>query len=324
MTEVDLIDKRILLELSANCRVSYQTLANRLGISVNAVKKRVEKLTEIGAIKGYRVYPSLAMIDAESAMIFLSTKEPVTDERFLDQLGANPMIRTGSILTNGKVLMFGQYMGSRGLAELRRFLGEVEGVVDVELHTLITERGRKCELSESHLKVLKCLFDDPRMSAAEISRQMGLSQKRVSRIIHEFLGEGGSLSEVLIQDQDIGDTRTQEACFHFRVWWDLNASGGTAFIIRINHEVGTGNMGKLVDWLKEKYPMEFWFAYSSAVEPIIFSVFVIEHMRDATAIVNNIRQAPHVISVRAIFGFPSKRFKNLQDQFMEDKLAKIE
>ena len=50
MFPLDLLDKQIILALNVNCRTSYQALAHELGLSVNAVKKRINKLIETGVI----------------------------------------------------------------------------------------------------------------------------------------------------------------------------------------------------------------------------------------------------------------------------------
>ncbi|MHA2143637.1 MAG: AsnC family transcriptional regulator, partial [Candidatus Thorarchaeota archaeon] len=43
---LDVTDWQIIRMLDANCRSSYQEMASGLGLSANAVKKRVSKLIE--------------------------------------------------------------------------------------------------------------------------------------------------------------------------------------------------------------------------------------------------------------------------------------
>ena len=49
----DQIDKRILRELSADARVTNNELAERVGLSASACLRRLRRLEEVGAIKGY-------------------------------------------------------------------------------------------------------------------------------------------------------------------------------------------------------------------------------------------------------------------------------
>lgn len=321
---MDLIDKNILYELLVNCRTSYQTLANKLDLTVNAVKKRIQKLEASGIIREYTTFPSLAMLDAEMTLAIIKTKTPTTEDAFLDKIGAHPWIYAASILTNGDVLCFGHYIGSKGLDEFGTFLRQVEGVTDVEFHTLLAEKGTKFKLTPPHLKVIQCLIEDARLPMAEIAKRTQLTPRRVRSILQELGGKSGSEPSTYLHGKTTGDIRTTQACFHFRMVWNLNAGGYTPFIIRIQHEGGAEKRGKVVEWLRTKYPFMFWYAYTSAFNPIIFCVFVVEHMRESTPILAEIGKAPGVASARAIFGYPTKRYKGVQDVFFEDLLKSID
>jgi len=49
----DPIDRRILRELSADARITNNELAERVGLSASACLRRLRRLEEMGAIKGY-------------------------------------------------------------------------------------------------------------------------------------------------------------------------------------------------------------------------------------------------------------------------------
>ncbi|OOO31059.1 AsnC family transcriptional regulator [Agrobacterium sp. YIC 4121] len=49
----DPIDRRILKELSADARITNNELAERVGLSASACLRRLRRLEEMGAIKGY-------------------------------------------------------------------------------------------------------------------------------------------------------------------------------------------------------------------------------------------------------------------------------
>jgi len=52
---MDLLDKRILTNLTRNCRMSYQELGSKIGFTANAAKKRVEKLIEGGTLYSFTI-----------------------------------------------------------------------------------------------------------------------------------------------------------------------------------------------------------------------------------------------------------------------------
>ncbi|MFX1245354.1 MAG: winged helix-turn-helix transcriptional regulator [Promethearchaeota archaeon] len=320
---MDIVDKSILWELAVNCRCSLQSVANKLELSVNAVKKRIAKLTEIGIIQGYQIYPSLSMMDAETSLALLKTKEPTFDNEILDNIGKHPLIYAGSILTNGDILLFNHYRSTAELDELGSYLRRVESVTDVEFHTLLAEKGGRCELKTMHLKLLRCLLEDVRMSISDLSRCSGLTPRRVRILLEEF-SPGGAEPETYLSQKTPGDLRTKQACFYFQVVRDLNAGGYTAFIIRIHHEGGAETRGKIVENLREQYPFAFFYAYTSAFEPILFCVFVVEHMRDGNIILTAMRQIPGITSTQALYGYPTKRYPGLFDSFFEEKLKALQ
>ena len=321
---MDLISKQLLLELNRNCRLSLQALAHKLDLSVNGVKKRLQRLTETGIIKGYFIYPTLAMLDAESAVAILTIANSAPEEGLLDKIGASPMVYAASILSSGHVLVFADYVGTRGLSDLGAHLRQFLEVTDVELHTIITERGAKCELKTSQLKVLKCLHDDPRMPTSQIAETTKLTPRRVRKILKDFLGNGGADDEFFVKKQSIGDLQAAQACIYFRVIWDLNAGGATAFIVRIERREDSGTIGDVVDWLQQRFPMQFWYTYASATMPTLFNVFIIDHMREANDIIKKIHECPFAQSAKAIFGYPTKQYKGLRDLWFEEMLGQLD
>ena len=50
---MDRLDKGILMVLDVDCRVSYEYLARKFGVSSNAIKRRVAKMVESGVIEQY-------------------------------------------------------------------------------------------------------------------------------------------------------------------------------------------------------------------------------------------------------------------------------
>lgn len=74
MFSLDSVDIGILRALGENCRVSYQEMSRTLGMTANAVKKRVNKLIDSGTIHNFVVYLSLAMADVEVYLAIVNTE----------------------------------------------------------------------------------------------------------------------------------------------------------------------------------------------------------------------------------------------------------
>ncbi|MFX1576949.1 MAG: winged helix-turn-helix transcriptional regulator [Promethearchaeota archaeon] len=321
---MDIVDKNIIFELSVNYRASYQAIAKKLSLSVNAIKKRIQKLNSDGIIRGGQLLPTNAMLGMEDWVAIIRTQDPIPSDAFLDSLGAHRLVGSASILTDGSILCFGSYAGAMGLQEIGTFLRQIPGVEGVEFHTILTEPGKRCELSKSDLKVLRCLHQDARMSISDMSKQTRLTPRRIRKIIGELIGENGSEPNIYINWEPRGGSRPSEVCFKITVQWNLNAGGYTAFVIIIRHEEGTQQRSKIVKILQDYYPVKFWYAYASAFEPEIFCVFVVEHMREASEIIETIRQTSEAVSANAIYGYPTRVFRSPIDDYFEQLFKQLD
>jgi Lrp/AsnC family leucine-responsive transcriptional regulator len=92
---LDHTSRRILQLLSADGRVSYQAIADEIGLSRPAVMERVKRLEEAGFIRGYH-----ARLDRSKSgfpiTAFVAIRYPVTehagDEPQIQALAANPNV----------------------------------------------------------------------------------------------------------------------------------------------------------------------------------------------------------------------------------------
>lgn len=287
---MDEIDKVILLNLSQNCRIPYQTLAQNLDISSNAVKKRVDNLVEEGVIVKFSVELSLEMFGGEVALCILETDGTEDEQVFCNTLGQNPMIGIVGPCSGSMYMLFATYIGNTGLSELGLFLRMQEEVKTVEIFPLIFPRGKKVKYSKSHLRVLKCLDEDARMSVSEISKKTGLAARTARRLINEIIeGEGVRLS----------------------VSWDLNSSDGIVMIAKTRWIPEKTNIGDMIYWFNSEFP-EFYTPLIAASEPIIFASFVGPDLKRLNEITQQIKKADGVESVVSIFGRPSIHFQDLK------------
>ncbi len=319
---MDMVDKSILLELATDCRVSYQTMATRLGLSVNAVKKRILKLQDIGVIQRFYVYLSLAMMEAEWFLARLTLRDTHFDPSFLDTIGANPMVFSAGYLSDGSILVWAEYIGSKGLAKIGNFLRQLEGVANVEIHTLIADRGRKIDVTPSHLRVLQCLRENARMTISEISERTRLTPRRVRGILQDFHGEIGTPIETLVDKEYKPNISQSQAAVHFRIYWDLNAGGGNVFVLRAYWDEGTGSPSEIVTYFKQHFPFEFWFSFTSANEPILYSVFIVNHIRESEKLLPVIRKAPNTSKIETWLSYPLRKYTGLRESLIDEMINK--
>jgi DNA-binding Lrp family transcriptional regulator len=299
---LDFIDKGILLDLGDNCRVPFEALARKYGVSATAIKKRVANLIDAGVIERFLIELRLAMIDADLVLALVQTDGTVVDEDFTESVAENQDVYAILPLATGDYVLLAQCVGPEGLSELGSFVRVIDGVQNVELHPVLIAKGKKTELSSLQLRVLACLAKDARMSTPKIASHTGLTARRVRRILQE-LQEGDAI--------------------HFKIIRNLNVGANLAFLARITWNPSDTNQEALELLLKDRYPVEYWFSLPSAVAPLAMSLFVVDHIKDVERILRELKGVPGVIQVMTHLFFPGKLFPAPTRRSLEDLVADI-
>ncbi len=290
---MDSVDKRILLALDEDCRLSYQALAEKLGLTATAIKKRMDKLVETGVIEEFCIVLKPAMMGSDYLIALVYTDGSEDEEKFINTIGSSLMVvQVGQVVTSVGRLYFihSEYVGAEGLQNLGTFLRTLDSVTGIELHTILTSRGEKFDIKKLHLKVLKHLLEDARMQIGDISERSGLTARRVSRAI-----------------QEMHDSNA----FWFAVRWNLSLGTNTEFYLKIKYDETHAKMEGIDGWLRETFPDEYWFSFYSAMEPIMFAKFVTDHFRDAGRISRVTKNAHFAKSVDVLLSYPVKKFPRL-------------
>ncbi len=303
MNAVDAVDKRILLELDVNCRISFEELGRRLDMTSNAVKKRFDKLLDSGVIDEFVVAFKPAMTGAEYLIAEVSTDGSEDEEKFISNIGDNEMTVQMGLLAGGEgrtYMVHAEYIGSEGLLELSSFLRNLDSVTNVEVHTIATDSGTKVDLTNMHLRILRHLIEDPRMIISELARRSGLTARRVRKLLAELIEGRG---------------------FWFSTRWNLSAGDSTEFYVRIEYDERKGTTDDIEEWLREEYPLVYWYSYTSALEPVIFTKFVTEHFREAEPITRRVTAADFAKATRTMICYPVKKFPRLGHIKLQEMLA---
>ncbi|MHA1959927.1 MAG: winged helix-turn-helix transcriptional regulator, partial [Candidatus Thorarchaeota archaeon] len=256
---MDRIDRTILSELCNNCRITYESLAKKTKLSANAVKNRVHHLIESGIVHQFFVIPRRCAPDLDHFQAVLTTDGTERVDDFVNQIGAEPSIGHVSTLVTvegGAYLVWGQYVGNEMLSNLGTFLRRFDSVQNVEMHSLTTTEPRsETELTKLHLRVLKCLKENPRMSISDIAEKSGLAPKTVRRALREM---------------------DESACASYIARPDLAAGGLVNIHIRIEWDTKNITLPDLVQWLNDEYPVAFWSPWISASDSVVFAEFIVD------------------------------------------------
>jgi len=290
MISVDDIDKRIILELDSDCRMTYKTMADKLGLSANAIRKRITKLIDTGVIDRYLTTLSFDMIDADAILAIIHTDGSEFQEEFIADVGKNPAVLQVSSIACGKggmYFVFAIARGSLALSDIGTFLRTLESVIDVEIHVLIYPRGEKVNLTKMQLRILKHLVDNPRMSIVDIAEAVGMTARRIRRAIGE-LQEGRGIN--------------------FSIFWNLGKGGLNEVHLRIEWDEKNTTLQDVIDWLRTEYPLEFWTPFISATAPIIFARFVVDDLEKIEMIARAVKRSPFVKTLSTLVFYSNNLF----------------
>ncbi len=287
---MDDIDKRIILALDSDCRMTYQKMAEKLNLTATAVKKRVIKLLEQGVIDRFITTLNFEMIDSDLLLAIVQTKGSEYEEDFIEEVGNNPSVIQMSSIACGKgglYVVFAVTSGLQSLSDFGAFIRTLEPVTNTDIHVLLYPRGHKVTLTKLQLRVLKYLVDNPRISIVEIAEQSGLSARRVRRTITELQeGEG----------------------IRFAVLWNLSKGGLNEVLLRIEWDEKNSNHKVVIDWLRNKFPLEFWSPFVSATSPVVFARFVVEDLEAIESIARVVKRAPFVESLSTLVLYSNNLF----------------
>ena len=300
--ELDLVDKTIMVEISHNCRVSYETLAQKTGLSANAVKNRVTALLDTGTISRFAISLESAMIGASYFMALVKTNGTEDIDLFVPLLGESAMVGHISILASaggGAYLVWGQYIGTKMLSDLRAFLHTPAQVEEVELQTIIGPVGKKVRFSKLHLRILSLLKKNPRALISDMATDAGLAPKTVRRAIRELMeGEG----------------------IVFSARPDMAAGKLVNFYVRFEWNENEITLDKVAAWLREKYPVELWDPTASASDPVIFAEFVVENLHEAEEIARYIRSKSFVKSTSTLVSYSNQKFSYFAESMLDEMI----
>lgn len=98
---IDAYNRKILMELQYDGRISYTELGRKVGLTGPAVKERVHKLEEAGVIKGYRVRLDLSKLGYTMTAIINFKMNPGSIRKFIDELAHIPEVIEVNRITGG-------------------------------------------------------------------------------------------------------------------------------------------------------------------------------------------------------------------------------
>ncbi len=289
---MDLVDKFILGELMANCRVTARSISKNLDLSPTSVQNRITKLKKMGGISRGYVYLSLAMLDADYCMCWISTDATEIDENVYREIGKHHAFDESGRVGTRNLYATTQVSDSKSIIDLGSYIRGFEFVQEVNMERILpitptpmpdnqkwVYRGKKVNFTKLQRTVLKHLKEDARTPATEIAEKTNYSPRRVQQIIKELQEFGG---------------------LYFTVHPRFDALEQIPFITRISYDEKKISPHEVVRWIQDKIPVEYWNSFQIVDQPKTFHVFTAENMKRIEQITNMLKDAPFSILVETM------------------------
>ncbi len=200
---MDEIDRKLMTILAADPRIHFRDLAGKLGVSTQAVHRRMQELMRCGVIRGTTAGISIRYLGAVPVIIFGRSNTASIDHT-VKKLRENEL--SSSVLVAG-----GNYLYVVGLlrniSELDTYTDFVKRVAEISEPTVGiysldaglapdfidggTKRKENYEkLSPLDLRIVASLREDARKPIGDIAQETGVSAKTVARRLDHMLSEG--------------------------------------------------------------------------------------------------------------------------------------
>ena len=200
MDQTDVVLSMLLL---ANSRIPYRSLADKLGLSVNAVHRRIQTLVESGIIRTFTAKISLSAVKAFGVFVFGRSETKSVDEA-CEKVGNHDLTYWVGV-GGGNYLYVGAYL--QNISELEPYVGYVKkeaempepnvGIIppETDFSFLVTKRDTK--LSPLDYQIICALHKNSRRPVSEVAEELRVSTKTVRRRLSRMIREG--LIELSIQ-----------------------------------------------------------------------------------------------------------------------------
>lgn len=180
---MDLIDFELVEGLQNDPRVSYRKLADKLDLSVNSVHKRIQHLMDLGMIHSFiaTLGPAVESYTMATAWGRTTSKDP---ERTISELGRDE--HTSQIIEVTNDFIYLQWF-LRDISELDDLISFSKEVGEIKAPQVIFSKvpvppgSENVKLSGMDYRIIGALMADSRRPLKEVSEELGVSQKTISR-----------------------------------------------------------------------------------------------------------------------------------------------
>ena len=294
---MDVLDITLIKLLLANSRQSYRELAETVGLSINAVHKRIQTLQEQGTIRKFTTKISFQSLDA--IHILLSGQvESSNFTQLQDELGIHQNIYWVT-MTSGNTLYVGAYLQDiKDMGNLIDYASK-KGMNNPQIKIINYDNTKTnyTQLQPLDIEILSQLRDDSRKPVADIAAEIGVSAKTVRRRLGAIIDEG--LAE-------------------FSLEWYPDSDNEILALMHIKTE-NTPKKEELHNLLVSYQPHAFFFWTFSNIPKEMVAIFWYQNTKTLREVTSKLTQEESIISCVPEIIYSGKIYNTWRDKLLEKK-----
>jgi len=205
MDETDLALGRSLM---MNSRLPYSELGEGLGLTAQAVHRRVQTLMEEGIIAASSVSPSTKALGQMWIVVFGWSRAPSMDE-LNEKFKKDPMVAVFFAASGNFVYVHGMVRDANEMAKFVSLVQREAMISELQVGIIPTPpHDPEQELTLLDLKIIKALHNDARRPLSEAAEEIGASVKTVRRRLERMEAQGLMVSSIHFELGRAGGTIT--------------------------------------------------------------------------------------------------------------------
>jgi DNA-binding Lrp family transcriptional regulator len=178
---LDETDLKIISIMSKDCRESFMSIGSSVGLTSKSVKARVDAMLSTGVIEKFIVKVSPAALGYGLGCILIVREHTAHTDDIIRRLNLLGDVSIHSRCMGGvSTFCLAIKEGHEDKLELLR-----DSLKPAIVHFMFTSpsyySGIKHELSETDLRIIKCLLSNPRMESNAIAKKIAISARTVNR-----------------------------------------------------------------------------------------------------------------------------------------------
>ncbi len=274
------------------------SIARKLNLSVNAVKKRIVAMEEERVIQGYtcELIPGILREESGLARVTISS-EIKSIKEVTDTIGTHELVFLVGVGVGNQVIVVFTYRSNSDVLQLEEYIKSLSFVLNVEIFLLfVPPRQNIPEITPVDYKIISILSKNGRMPFKELSEKTQISTRTLKKKIDKLIDDG------IIYFPLIMSPGSSENLILFTIFCKLAPN--------VNKTLFYQN-------IMEKYSNS-WVGWIVVDKPIVIIIFFTSHIKNIRIVEDSLKQDPAVVSTETLTGGEGYYYSDWRQNYIKE------